>query len=813
MIQDRLIALGLCVLSMTVVADDLVFDGGSPSSGVWESPLNWSPDQTPGPNDSAFVGGNFTALLSQTGQAVNVLYIGHDNTPSPGPGTLILSSGSFSSTTARVGTSTNVVIRNPGTYQIDGGTWNVGHGGAVVGHSANGTFNLSGGTVQSAAGLEIGWTDTTGVVSMIGGTYNLSAGGLQVGKGGAGTFNMSGGTIQVTDGVDVGAAAGGVGTFNINNGTFGLNDGTFGILSGGLSVGDTAGATGHAGIGSGTFTIAGGGVQVGRGGAGTFTISGGTVQVADGVDVGEAAGGVGTFNISGGTVNVPNGGMRVGKAGAGTFNLTGGTVQVLDGVEVGAAAGGAGTFTMSGGTYGISSVGFAVGSATGATGYADIGLGTFTIAGGGVQVGRGGAGTFTISGGTVQVADGVDVCEAAGGVGTFDLSSGTVNLNGGGLRVGSVSSARGTFNFTGGVIGIRTGNAEVAYAAGGAGTFNLVGGTMFMRDGSLLIGVDALSSNASVVLDGSVLDLNRGVVRLAGSEHASNQFSFTSGTLGNVSTFAGDLHHRGGRLDIGHEVASMMIQTNGDMAGSYLVYAPAELRIKIHGTAGPGVPDGHDQIEVFGGVDLNAGGTGGGNLLVRVDKPLLASAVGATFVIIENRSTSQVDGVFANATGHQVDGSNGEVFTVDYAYDSGGDQRSNDVALVLLSIATAPVPPYVPDAWKLSHWESVYLYPGDEVDSDVDTQASLDEYIAGTDPNDPGSFFQIADHTAAEASAAVYLNTVTGRVYHVDGSGDLQDGEGWVPVSTNIPGSGAQVLVPDTSSVFRVYRARVNLAP
>jgi len=115
-------------------------------------------------------------------------------------------------------------VGGTGTYNLSGGTVNSTVGNFNVGSFGNGTFNQTGGTVNSA-----GWTiigrrvGVTGTYNLTGGTLNQTFGGakLYVGEEGTGVLNISGtGVVNATGGVGISGGAGptGVGTINLNSG-------------------------------------------------------------------------------------------------------------------------------------------------------------------------------------------------------------------------------------------------------------------------------------------------------------------------------------------------------------------------------------------------------------------------------------------------------------------------------------------------------------------------------------------------------------------------------------------------------------------
>lgn len=121
----------------------------------------------------------------------------------------------------------------------------------------------------------------------------------------------------------------------------------------------------------------------------------------------------------------------------------------------------------------------------------------------------------------------------------------------------------------------------------------------------------------------------------------------------------------------------------------------------------------------------------------------------------------------------------------------------------------------LPDAWELSNFNNS-LAGGANDDVDGDGQTSLEEYLAGTDPNDPASVLAITSHsTSGGISTTLTWKSVMNRNYFIEQSLDLNT---WLDSGIgSIPPAGLS-----TSGVFahpysakRFFRVRVvnPLAP
>jgi len=80
----------------------------------------------------------------------------------------------------------------------------------------------------------------------------------------------------------------------------------------------------------------------------------------------------------------------------------------------------------------------------------------------------------------------------------------------------------------------------------------------------------------------------------------------------------------------------------------------------------------------------------------------------------------------------------------------------------------------LPDAWELAHFGSLVFGPNDDPDGDGAT--NLQEYLAGTDPNDPTSVLAITSYTTTPAGTSTTLTwrSVMTRNYLIEQSLDLK---------------------------------------
>ena len=247
----------------------------------------------------------------------------------------------------------NVGEYGKGIFNQTGGTVEIstvsGHGSLRLGTSngGEGIYNLSGGTLSNQRTGSYGTylsaigygTGAEGTFNQSGGTHDLK-GYLHVGVYGTGTYNLTGGSLDSESGLVLGFSNGGVGTFTQNGG-----NADFGIS---LYAGYAEGA-------EGTYTIRGSDdtfrvsyATLGLSGNGIFNQINGTVDIPD-LYIGRSANGTGEYNMKGGTLDATS--IYIGLDGTGEFNQEGGVVNASSAVCIKYTDSGTGTFNMSGGIF------------------------------------------------------------------------------------------------------------------------------------------------------------------------------------------------------------------------------------------------------------------------------------------------------------------------------------------------------------------------------------------------------------------------------------------------------------------------------
>jgi hypothetical protein len=99
-----------------------------------------------------------------------------------------------------------------------------------------------------------------------------------------------------------------------------------------------------------------------------------------------------------------------------------------------------------------------------------------------------------------------------------------------------------------------------------------------------------------------------------------------------------------------------------------------------------------------------------------------------------------------------------------------------------------------PDAWELANYNSLDGAAND--DTDGDGQSSLEEYLAGTNPNDPASVLAITNHASTGGiNTTLTWKSVMNRNYRIQQSTDLNS---WLD-------SGLGVIAPEGATTTDAF--------
>jgi hypothetical protein len=442
-------------------------------------------------NSDEFVGENGNGAFNQSGGAHSVtsnLYVGY---ASNSAGSYTLSAGTLS-----VGQFEFIGSQGIGTFIQTGGVNNVSTDGGLIIASlpgSSGTYSLSGDGTLNVQGHEYVGYAGAGVFNQSGGLHTVGTNGLLAVGGGPGTYNLSGGILQ-TSNVSVSGDSGSA-VFNQSGGTHS----TFQVNLGAWNAATNQADTGTYNLSGGSLTSTYTSVAIWQGAA-SFTQTGGSHQVTT-LTIGNL--GIGTYNLSGDSSSlVVTGSELLGgnPEASGTLNQSGGSHTVNSNLYVGYATNSAGAVTLSGGTlsvgqheivgyYGAGAFTQAAGShSVGANLYiGDIysGSGTFNLAGGTLAVGAyeyvaySGTGTLNQTGGVHTAANFVDLALSPGVRGTYNFSGGSLTTPS--LYVGD--QGRGVFSQSAGATLTVTGTNGsdglfVGFKPGSSGTYSLSGGSL-----------------------------------------------------------------------------------------------------------------------------------------------------------------------------------------------------------------------------------------------------------------------------------------------------------------------------------------------
>jgi fibronectin-binding autotransporter adhesin len=417
-----------------------------------------------------------------------------------------------------------------GTVAQTAGTSVIDYVGVGSGAGANGTYTMSGGSLTTRQGFQVGDWDGIGQLNQTGGAIT-SIGSTNIGnQGGTGEFNLSGGTFTQTGGFasigrsdrDVTSA----GTLNLSG------TGVFVVSSNGdLIIGDR---DGNKAQGSGVLNQSGGTIRVHEGGQfwiggygdGTYNFTGGVIEVGgsgfNGRYGDRTAAGLSVFNFGGGTIKVvgsdlaSNAAMRLASNTLSTLDTNGHNATFTSGISGagGLVKTGQGNATLAGAN---SFAGLLVqqGSVTNGNGTTSVSV---------LAVGADGAsgGNYTLSGGTLNV--GVDdvahgeltIGGGAGGSGSMVISGGVLNVgkenNFGRFFVGAYDGT-GVMTHTGGTL-----NASGPFHLGnrgGHGTYNLSGG--LLNVGQYPASGDSNSLTLGRSVSGGQTNVSQGYLNISGT--------------------------------------------------------------------------------------------------------------------------------------------------------------------------------------------------------------------------------------------------------------------------------------------------------
>jgi len=709
------------------------------NGGKWES-ANWSAG-VPSISQAA------VGITNAFGPAVYSKAVIIDaTTASTAPGSMTISNLFISGPVVHAGLQSQqglnaLIITNAGTFTIlenitltNGGVMVVSNSTVIVkdGLIDDGYLELDKGATLLATnppptiyGNYVG-EDDTAQMAVTGGTWIASV--LLVGywPGSAGLLEFSSGTISVVgDQMDLGETAGASGTITMSGGTMNvpyveeINFGPFGgngflFMSGGnwISPGSTARLTANSqlNVSGGTFNMGavelddtGGGTS---GNGGTVTISGGTCLLQD-LNLDPFA------YVFGSSSSPPVVWLTGGQLNSGLF-IGAGEMTVSNGLWLATQVDvDEGSLTVAGGTTTVSGE-FYVGYDLQSTGVVWLTGGQLTMADYPTQLGVSGVGQMTVSNGTWNPSA-VDVGVTNGSYGNLTIDGGT------NIFVGLVPMIFIARNAT------ATGNVWVT------------GGELLLTNSVTEIGIGEYGYGTFIQSNGVVQTYEEAVGINAGS---TGQLAISGGTHIGGTLVVGELGGASGTVSLS---GGQLITTNDDEGGTYFgLYGVGRMNVS-GGTWQAHAVSVATRIESEGTVTFSGGITTMSNLI------LGDCGLGTEGFLILDGGDVFVTNAAHNATLDVRDGFvllNGGHLTVDklvmtnecgFFFTGGGS----------LSVSSLELDPNLdadddglPNGWEIAHGLnplSSLGNDGPDGDPDHDGFTNLEEYEAGTDPQDPNS--------------------------------------------------------------------------
>jgi hypothetical protein len=284
----------------------------------------------------------------------------------------------------------------------------------------------------------------------------------------------------------------------------------------------------------------------------------------------------------------------------------------------------------------------------------------------------------TYMGGSVYGGGNANGALVLGGNSVLSVGTASARAN---VNVGINNSGTGTVT---GLLDARQGVADfhatnfiVGHSGGGAATGTFRSGAQTTVDATQInVGT---GSNATGTFELGAGDVKAQTITLGNG----GNFIFTGGRLG-FGTFNGTLNQEGGILAPGYPSGI------GTINGNYNLSSAGVLEFDLNGTT---VGSLYDRLVVNGMTQLNADSGLGGWLDIRLG---YAANIGDSFLILDNNLTDPIAGYFRGlAEGSQfTEAYGGFLYTFQISYVGG---TGNDVTLNTINVASASVPPAVPE--------------------------------------------------------------------------------------------------------------------
>lgn len=138
---------------------------------------------------------------------------------------------------------------------------------------------------------------------------------------------------------------------------------------------------------------------------------------------------------------------------------------------------------------------------------------------------------------------------------------------------------------------------------------------------------------------------------------------------------------------------------------------------------------------------------------------------------------------------------------------------TNNSASVTITVWLDSIGDGIPDWWRQQFFGSGATTNGNSCascDPDGDGFSNLQEFLAGTDPNDPDSALRITSIVTNGPDVVISFTSGTNRLYDLQFNDDLTTSN-WSAVVTNVPGTGTITSATDLGAITltnRFYRVR-----